>query len=142
MHGGILNLSDECVFTKWSVAEPEIAWVIAEFEAGMTSDKGPIPKLHDQSTSVQNRFAADTKVLVTTFQEKGNLFDEDSDEFTILDTKEVMSEEVAQSIMCTHEEGKKQHLAFIKERQKSQAVSFNKPIKKNEIPLPSRTNMQ
>ena len=35
-----------------------------------------------------------------------NSFDKDNDEFTILDTKEVMSEEVAQSVMCTHEEGK------------------------------------
>ena len=25
MHGGTLNLSDECVFTKWAVAGPEIA---------------------------------------------------------------------------------------------------------------------
>ena len=35
MHGGTLNLSDECVFTKWAVAGPEIARVITEFEAGM-----------------------------------------------------------------------------------------------------------
>ena len=35
--------------------------VIAEFEAGMTSGKGSIPKQHDPSASVQNRFAADTK---------------------------------------------------------------------------------
>ena len=39
----------------------------------------------------------------------GNPLDEHSDEITILDTKEVMSEEVARSIMCAHEEGKKQH---------------------------------
>ena len=74
MHGGNLNLSDECAFTEWSVAGPEIAWVIAEFEAGMTSGKDPIPKHHDQSASVQNRFAADTKALVTAFQKMGNSF--------------------------------------------------------------------
>ena len=31
MHGGTLNLSDECVFTKWAVAGPEIARVITDF---------------------------------------------------------------------------------------------------------------
>ena len=31
MHGGILNLSDECVFTEWTVAGPEIVRVITEF---------------------------------------------------------------------------------------------------------------
>ena len=28
MHGGILNLSDECVFTEWSVAGPEVAGLL------------------------------------------------------------------------------------------------------------------
>ena len=34
IHSGTLNLSDECVFTEWSVAGPEVAQFIAEFEAG------------------------------------------------------------------------------------------------------------
>ena len=133
MHRGNLNLGDECVFTEWSVAGPEVARVIAEFEAGMTSSKRSIPKHHDQSASVQNRFAADTKALVTAFQEVRNPFEEDSDEITILDTKEVMSDEVARSVMCAHEEGKKQHSAFVKERLESQAVSLHEPIKKNNL---------
>lgn len=85
------------------VAGPEVARIIAEFEAGMPSSKLIIPKHHDQSPSVQNRFAADTKALVAAFQEAGNPFDEDSDE---IDTKEVMSEVVARSIMCAHEKGR------------------------------------
>ena len=137
MHGGTLNLNDECVFTEWSVAGPEVARVIAEFEAGMPSSKGTIPKHHDQSSSVQKRFAADTKALVAAFQEAGNPFEEDSNEIIILDTKEVLSEEVARSIMCAHEEGKKQHSAFVKERLESQAVAFHEPIKMNKILLPS-----
>ena len=137
MHGGTLNLNDECVFTVWSVAGPEVARVIAEFEAGLSSSKGFIPKHHDQSPSVQKRFAADTKALVAAFQEVGNPFDEDSDEIVILDTKEVMSEDVARSIMCAHEEGRKKHSAFVKERLETQAVAFHEPIKKNKILLPS-----
>lgn len=103
----------------------------------MPSSKVLIPKHHDQSPSVQNRFSADTKALVAAFQEAGNPFDEDSDEIIILDTKEVMSDVVPRSIMCAHEEGKKQHSAFVKERLESQAVAFHEPIKMNKIPLPS-----
>ena len=53
-----------------------LSLVIAEFEAGMTSSKDTIPKHHDQSPSVQNRFVADTKALVAAFQEMGNPFNE------------------------------------------------------------------
>ena len=80
------------------MAGAEVARLIAEFEAGMISSKGFILKHHDQSPSVQDRFAADTKALVVAFQEAGNPFDEDSDEIIILDTKEVLSREVTQSI--------------------------------------------
>ena len=55
---------------------------------------------------MSKRFAADTKAHVTAFQKMGNPFDKDSDEIVILDTKEVMSENIAQSIVCAHEEGK------------------------------------
>ncbi len=68
MHGGALNLNDEYVFTEWSVAGPEVARIITEFEAGMQSRKGCVPKHHDQSPSVQLRFTADTKELVAAFQ--------------------------------------------------------------------------
>ena len=75
MHGGTLNLSDECVFTEWAVAGPEIARAITEFEAGMLTRNNSVLKHHDQSQSVQQRFAADTKALVIAFQEAGNPFD-------------------------------------------------------------------
>ncbi len=130
MHGGTLNLGDECVFTEWSVAGPEIARVIAEFETGMTPDKTTILKHHDQSASVQKRFAADTKALVTAFQCMGNPFEEDNDEIIVLDTKEVMPQEVAQSIMCAHEEGKKQHSTFVHEHLETSKLSPHMSLSK------------
>ena len=88
MHDATLNLSDECVFTEWAVAEPEIARVITEFEAGMLTRRNAVLKHHDQSPSVQQRFFAHTKALVIAFQEAGNPFDEDSHEVVIIDTRE------------------------------------------------------
>ena len=87
MHGGNLNLSDECVFTEWAVAWPEIAMVISEFEAGILTRKNAVLKHHDQSPSVQQRFVAHTKALIIAFQEAGNPFDEDSHEVVIIDTR-------------------------------------------------------
>ena len=87
MHGGNLNLSDECVFTEWAVVGPEIARVITEFEAGMLTRKNAVLKHHDQSPSVQQRFVAHTKALIIAFQEAGNPFDEDSHEVVIIDTR-------------------------------------------------------
>jgi len=103
----------------------------------MLSIKEFILKHHDQSPCVQKIFAADTKALIAALLEAGNPFDEDSDEIVILDTKEVMSESVAKSIMCKHVEGKKQHSAFVKDRLESQTVSFHETIKMNKILLTS-----
>ena len=47
MHGGTLNLSDDCVFTEWAVAGPDIARVSTEFEAGMLTRKNAVLKHHD-----------------------------------------------------------------------------------------------
>ena len=87
MHGGNLNLSDECVFTEWDVAGPEIARVITELEAGILTRKNAVLKHHDQSPSVQQRFVAHTKALIIAFQEAGNPFDEDRHEVVIIDTR-------------------------------------------------------
>ena len=81
-------------------------------------------------------FSAHTKALVIAFQEAGNPFDEDSHEVVIIDTREVMPDNVARSIMGAHGEGKKQHAAFVEHRLQSAAVAFHAPIKMNKINLP------
>ena len=50
----------------------EVEWLIAEFEAGISSSKGVYLNHHDQSPSGQDRFAADTKSLDAAFQEGGD----------------------------------------------------------------------
>ena len=82
MRGATLNLSDECVFTEWAVAGPEIARVITEFEAGMRTRKNAVLKHHYPIPSVQQRF-------FRTLQGTGhsiacNPFDEDSHELVII----------------------------------------------------------
>ena len=84
------------------MAGSEIARVITQFEASMLTRKNAVLKHHDQSPSVQQRFVAHTKALVIAFQEAGNPYDEDSHEVAIIDTREVMPDHVARSIMDAH----------------------------------------
>ena len=116
----------------------EFARVITEFEAGMLTRKNAVLKHHDQSPSFQQRFFAHTKVLVIAFQEAGIPFDEDSHEVVIIDTREVMPDNVARSIMGAHGEGKKQHADFGEHRLESTAVAFHAPINMNKIHLPGK----
>ena len=66
-----------------------------EFEAGMLTRKNTVLVHNDQSPSVQQRFVAHTNALAIAFQETGNAFDEDSHEIVIIDTREVMPDNVA-----------------------------------------------
>ena len=53
---------------------------------------------------------------------------------------DIYNDDVVRSIMCAHEEGKKQHSASVKEHQESQSVAFNEPIKKFSFPAINATN--
>ena len=77
----------------------------------MLTRKNAVFKHHIQSPSVQQRFVAlaHTKALVIAFQKACNPFDEDSHEVVIIDTREVMPNTVARSIMGAFGEGNKQH---------------------------------
>ena len=74
----------------------------------------------------------------TPFQEAGNPFVEDSHEVVIIDTREVMPDHVARSIMSAHGAGKKQHADFGEHRLESTAVAFHAPINMNNIHLPGK----
>ena len=102
----------------------------------MLTRKNAVFKHHVQSPSIQLRFVAYTKALVIAFQEEGNPFDEDSHEVVIIDTREVMPNNVARSIMGALGKGKKQHVDFVAHRLQSTAVAFHAPIKINKIHLP------
>ena len=120
-----------------SPAGPEIARVITEFEVGIIlTRKNAVFQHHVQSPSVQQRFVAHTKALVIAFQEAGNPFDEDSHEVVIIDTREVMPNNVARSIMGAHADRKKQHADFVAHRLHSTAVAFHASIKITKIHLP------
>ena len=130
-------MSDEGVFTELAVAGPQIARIITEFEAGMFTRENAVLKHRDQSPSDQHRVVAHTNALIIAFQEAGNHLYENSHEVVIIDTRQVMLDNVARSILGAHGEGKKQHVDFVAHRMQSTAVAFHSPIKMNKIYLPA-----
>ena len=95
------------------------ARVITEFEAGISTRTTAVLNHHDQSPSVQN-----TKALAISFQDAGNHFDDSSDEFVIIDARDVMRDNVARIIMRAHGERQKQSADFVAHRMLSTAVAF------------------
>ena len=91
-----------------------------EFEAGISMRNTAVLKHHDQSPSVQH-----TKALAVECQDAGNHFVESSDEVVIIDTRDVMTDNVARIIMSAHEEGQKQRADFVAHRTHSAAVAFH-----------------
>ena len=82
---------------RWITAGPEIARIIEEFESTF-QQQTKSTKHHDQSPSVQRQFAKHVMAMVSTFEECGNPFREDSKDLISLDTKEVMSDNAITSV--------------------------------------------
>ena len=108
------------------------ARVITEFEAGISTRTTAVLKHHDhQSPSVQN-----TKALAIAFQDVGNRFDDSSDEVDIIDTRDVMTDNVACIIMSAHGEGQKQRADFVAHLMLSTAFAFHTLSNMNKLHLP------
>ena len=97
-----------------------------EFEAGISMRNPAVLKHHDQSPSIQH-----TKALAIAFQEAGNHFDDSSDEVVIIDTRDVMTDNVTLIITSAHGEGHKQRADFVAHRMHSAAVAFHALSKMN-----------
>ena len=93
--------------------------------------KTAVLKHHDQSPSVQH-----TKALAIEFQDACKHFDERSDEVVIIDTRDVMTDNVVRIIMSAHGEAQKQRANFVAHRMHSAAVAFHALSKMNKFDLP------
>jgi len=73
------------------VAGPEVARVIEEFHNQQQHTSGKIiTSHHDQLPSIQAAFAADVHSLVSTIEDLGNPFEEESTDLLVLHTKEIV----------------------------------------------------
>ena len=90
---------------------------------------------HEQIPSVQSSFAKDVRSLVSTFEEFGNPFKEDSCDLLVLDTKDIMSKSVIKSVKDVLQVGKTQYKTFVRERFVLRSKPISDPITMNKLSL-------
>ena len=139
--GGAIGLMDDTSkLTRWMVAGPEMAIVIGEFEESAEwikkkQSKGPDVKHHEQVKSVQATFAKHVKSLCETMEEMGNPFEEETEDLLVLDTKDIVGDEVIHTVRNIENIGKEQYTSFVQSRITDRTESLYTPIKKNKLPL-------
>ena len=127
------------------IAAPEISRIVSEFEESSETDiSGPEKsKHHEQRPAFQSQFTEDVHKLVQTLEEMGNLFLEDCGELIALDTKDVASDHVVNTVKAFRQVGKKQFTEFMDTRIFNPE---NKPITntmtKNKLPMFSNQGCQ
>jgi len=122
------------------VAGPEMARVIGEFNDSVENirekqSKGPDIKHHDQVKSVQSTFAKQVRSLCHTIEEMANPFKEQTSDLLVIDTRDIVGDEVVTTVRYIQTLGKEQYATFVKERLGDRSKSLFSPLKRNKLPL-------
>ncbi len=88
---------------------------------------------HDQTPSVQTKFAQHVKTIVTTLKELGNPFTEDSRDLVRLYTKEVMGQSAVTSVQRVKVIGQSQYDVYVAERLEDQTTPVSDIISKKQL---------
>ena len=93
--GGAVGLfQNEDALTKWMVSGPEIARILAEFDASLcTINRQEDMCHHDQSKGVQKDFVEKVKSLTASITDMGNPFLEDSNDLLRLDNRDILGDD-------------------------------------------------
>jgi hypothetical protein len=88
------------------VCGSEIARCVGEFESCIASNvKAASHKHHEETNSFQNRFEKQVLDLLSSFEQAGNPFLEESQDLFVLDSRDVMGENVVNTINTIEEKG-------------------------------------
>ena len=83
----------------------------------------------------QKRLLRDIKYLISTIDDMGNPFCENSSDLLVLDARDVADRTIADGIHIIQNIGQKQYDAYVRERLIDQVSSIIDPIKRKNIPL-------
>ena len=149
--GGAVGLmTDPGALRRWTVAGPEVARMVNEFEALQSRDQTTDYRHHEQHLGVQTSFLKEVKSLVAVIEEMGNPFLEQSQDLLVLDTRDILDPSVVESVRKVEELGAKQYSKFVDERLVKCEVPITDVLSKNKLvllshpppKLPSKQKMQ
>ena len=134
--GGAVGLTEnESALRRWTVAGPEVARVLKEFEATFEPQKPNNQEHHEQTPSTQKTFFKDVKSLITAMEEYGNPFLEKSKDLIALETKDLMAEAVIKSVYAAKEKGELLYDTFVKELLNNHSTALSDTITRTNLPL-------
>ena len=119
------------------VCGPEIARMVKEFEhVTILKDEDTQFRHHEDTPGFQRRFNNHYTSLMKEFEKLGNPFICDSpNELIQIDTRDIMSENVVNTINKIEDIGRKQAETFINDRIVDKKIPIDAPITKNKLPL-------
>ena len=143
--GGAVGLTeDEDMLRRWSICGPEISRMVQEFEHSTVLHKvdSSVFRHHEENPAFQKRFQEDCKSLEIEFEKLGNPFicTENDTSLLQLDTRDVMSDDIVESIRTAEEIGRANSKNFITQRLVDRSYSLDAPIKKIKLQLLSSSN--
>lgn len=124
---------------RWTIGGPEISRMLKQFEDQLPARCKPTAGHLEEIESLQKTFKAELKALVTSFEELGNPFKEDTSDLIALDIKNVMPTEVIETVKHIRDNGCIQYNTFVEERFLAQEKTITYPIKRNQFVLFSCT---
>ena len=90
---------------------------------------------HEQSSASQVRFTSHVQSLVSTIEELGNLFEEESMDLISLVSKDIADPAMKATLNKIESVGKDQYESFIKERITERSKPIDDSISRNKLPL-------
>lgn len=131
--GGAVGLTENpTALRRWMVAGPELERMVEEFEEVISASESQ--NHHENKPAIQSAFAKDVVNLVSSFEELGSPFKEVGEDLIALHTKDVMNEEVVQTVRTVRQLGEQQFKAFLKERLEDKTKLLTDALKKNNLP--------
>lgn len=130
--GGAVGLTESAAaLRRWMIAGPELSRMIEEFEDVESNDH--ITKHHESMPSFQRNFIEDVRNLITSLENSGNPFLEESNDLIALHSKDIMDEDVVKTVMSIEKIGEDQCKQFLEERLQDKAKTLSDTLKKNSF---------
>ena len=125
--GSAVGLTENpAAVSRCMVAGPEVTRMVEEFESNVT--KSDSRNDHGETQGVQSVFANDVLNVISSTEEFGNPFMEQGKELAI-QTKGIMSKDVADTVRTVEKLGNEQFQTFMKERFTDRSTPITEPLK-------------
>ena len=134
--GGAVGLTENPHgFQKWMLAGPEQARLLKEFEAGIVEESED-DLHHEEGLTFQENFKKQTAAMTSTIKNMGNPFLEAGSQLLNIHSRDVLPEDVVQTVRTIESIGKQQYDSYRQSvLEEGGKTSIHDPIRRNSLRL-------